>query len=422
MPLFGFSDITFNKDQSGRNGPLSSLELTPYTTTTLRYPADLGNWDKSHYLVFYIRQQKSTSTNYKYGQGNEADLDATISASKAASIISGMQNFESVASSFGGDILSKVNSGINSISGATGIDFSSSIKSPANIFGDVNMFINGSGTETEKIIDESVKKITGGSLDFLKTTKLTTDAIALYMPDTLSYSYTQSYENANIGEEIAGKAFAAGQSVAESYQKGGTSEAFNTTLKTAAMLGGEALRNAFGNATGKNTAKLGFTAVTGAVTNPMLELIYTSPNFRTFQFEFIFYPRDEKEAYEVQKILERFRFHQAPEIAGSGVVSSVGEGNVLGYLVPPSEFDIRFYYAGAQNPNIPPIATCVLTSIDINYAPNGWSAYEIPGENKPKLGRTGMPTAVQLILQFQETTYLTKSDYNSELAIGSSSL
>jgi hypothetical protein len=47
----------------------------------------------------------------------------------------------------------------------------------------------------------------------------------------------------------------------------------------------------------------------------------------------------------------------------------------------------------------------------MNYAPNGWSAYEVPGENNPSLGRTGMPVAIQLTLQFQEVTYLTKEDY-----------
>jgi hypothetical protein len=106
--------------------------------------------------------------------------------------------------------------------------------------------------------------------------------------------------------------------------------------------------------------------------NPMLEMIYKSPNFRQFQFDFTFYPRDEKEALEVQKIIERLRFHQAPELASA-----------QGFLIPPSEFDIKFYYGSSQNPNIPAIATCVLTNIDVNYAPNGFSAYEVPGENNP---------------------------------------
>jgi hypothetical protein len=49
----------------------------------------------------------------------------------------------------------------------------------------------------------------------------------------------------------------------------------------------------------------------------------------------------------------------------------------------------------------------------LNYAPNGFATYEVPGENGPKLGRTGMPVAMQMTLQFQEVTYLTKSDFTS---------
>jgi hypothetical protein len=94
------------------------------------------------------------------------------------------------------------------------------------------------------------------------------------------------------------------------------------------------------------------------------------------------------------------QYHQAPEFQ---------EGGGVGLLIPPSEFDLKFYYAGTENSNIPKIGTCVLRTIDVNYAPNGFSAYEIPGQNAPTVGGTGMPVTIQLTLQFQEITYLTKN-------------
>jgi hypothetical protein len=39
----------------------------------------------------------------------------------------------------------------------------------------------------------------------------------------------------------------------------------------------------------------------------------------------------------------------------------------------------------------------------------------VPGENKPSLGKTGMPVAIQMTLQFKETTYLTKEDFRQDL-------
>ena len=79
----------------------------------------------------------------------------------------------------------------------------------------------------------------------------------------------------------------------------------------------------------------------------------------------------------------------------------------MGLLIPPSEFDIKFFYAGRQNPNIPPIGTCVLTQIQVNFAPKGWTVYESVGENSAALGRTGMPVAIQMTLMFKETTIIT---------------
>jgi hypothetical protein len=211
-----------------------------------------------------------------------------------------------------------------------------------------------------------------------------------------------------MGNEIGGQALAAGKSAIDAYNKGGAESAGDSLKKSGLENIKEILAKGAGKITAsENTAKL-FLASTGRVVNPMLEMLYQSPNFRTFNFEFLFYPRDEREALEVQNILERLRFHQAPEILKEGGVAG-------GFLVPPSEFDIRFYYSGSENPNIPQIATCVLLTMDVNYAPNGWSAYEVPDEFKPSIGRTGMPTAIQLTLSFQETTYLTKDDFSENL-------
>jgi hypothetical protein len=104
---------------------------------------------------------------------------------------------------------------------------------------------------------------------------------------------------------------------------------------------------------------------------------------------------------EVSKLISRLRFHQAPEVAPNS-------GGF--FLVPPSEFDIKFMYNGKENPNIPKISTCVLQSIDVDYAPNGFSAYEVPGESASE-GRTGMPVAIRLSLNFKETEILTKASF-----------
>jgi len=400
MAFFGLSDITFNKGPPTRNGPLGALVKSDFETTTLRYPLDVGNYDKGHYMVFYIRTQKNTKFT---GRGEGLNDNLINSGSGVAS--GGITNQQSV-SKLVNNAANQLNSAllrastpvvnvINQIRGALG---QSSISNP---FGQSSIPFGGSSAASQAVFDNSFKKITGGRLDFIKQTSLTKDAIALYMPDSLLYSQQQAYDQLSLGSSIAGQVLAAGKSTFDQFKQTGkiTGEMSSSFAKSAAI--GAAAAVAL-----EKTGQLGqfVLAQTGQVLNPLLEMVYKSPNFRTFQFDFTFYPRDESEALEVQRIIERFRFHQAPELAQV----------TRGFLVPPSEFDIRFYYGGHLNVNIPAVATCVLTSIDINYAPNGFAAYEVPGENKPNLGRTGMPVAIQLTLQFQELTYLLKSDFISD--------
>jgi hypothetical protein len=400
MAFYGFSDITFDKNPGGDRGPLKDLVNNQFKTTTLRYPLDIGNYDKGHYMVFYIRQQEKTSFE-KRGDLDQELINSGSGIAKGG--ISAKNALGDIQNSVANEINSALNKFTNSItSGINQITQSVGLGSISNPFGQSSISFGGSSAASQALFENKLKAITGNRLDLLKTTVLTKDAIALYMPDTLLYSHQQSYDQLSLGTELGGQALAAGKSALEAYEQGGAGAAGESVLKTA----GEAAKQ-FGvqgvaNALGSGQTGQAILAATGRVINPMLEMVYKSPAFRTFQFDFTFYPRDEKEALEVQRILERFRFHQAPELlAGSE-----------GFLVPPSEFDIRFYYGGNLNPNIPGITTCVLTSIDINYAPNGFSAYEVPGENEPILGRTGMPVAIQLTLQFQEVTYLTKKDFN----------
>jgi len=412
MSLFGFGNIVFDKSNGDRTkGPLAALEKNQFEKTRLRYPIDLGQTDKAHYLVFYIREQ--TRTKFGSGAGGAANKNALEDATKSqvaagkAQIMGSIQKAKDAVnqakSGFASDVLDKLN-GISSqggIAGALSKVAGNVVGGINNVFGSTSVTFGGNSQATEDQIQTSIKKITGQNLEFLRTTRLTKDSIALYMPDTLQYGYSQTYDQLSLGGELGGQALAAGKSALEEYEKTGKiGDAFGSVLKSAGNVAGQKGVKKLGELTGNQQTAQAILASTGRVENPMLEMVYKSPAFRDFQFDFTFYPRDEREALEVQKIIKKFTFHQAPEIlAGAG-----------GFLVPPSEFDIQFYYNGAQNPNIPTVGTCILKGIQVNYAPNGFTAYEIPGENAPALGRTGMPVAIQITLQFQEVVILTKSD------------
>lgn len=341
MAIFSLQDLTYNT-------PVQILGGTEYENNIFRYPIDLGASDKGHYMIIHINAQKKTQV----AERREASDNPTIYDNRLQS-------------------------------GNLGI---------GGIFGEL---IGGAGS----LFPESVQQIFDDfipsseiSLGFVRTIYRTTDTIALYMPDTLAFTQNQSYSDLSlIGAIPAGLAIGAG--AIDSYNNSGgiSGQIRNLSPFVAAYA---ATQNSFLTAA--------FAAVTGTVINPMLEVIYTSPQFRMFRFDFMFYPRSQQEAQQVQGIVERLRFHQSPEIKKD----SYGF-----FLIPPSEFDIKFYYNGVENENIPKISTCILESLDLDYAPQGFAAYEVPGQYEPTVGGTGMPVGMRLSLNFKETEYLTKDNY-----------
>ena len=408
MPLFGFGDIQFKK---GSSGPLQSLVENKFTTSTLRYPLDIGNADKGHYMLFYIKKQaistasgESTPTGFTDAAAaalknpiSGAITDVLNSARNAVKTNVGGELANGIQNAFGqinnatggviGNLTSSVGSAFNSFKGAVG-NFN-------NPFGQPNIF-NVSGAVSQVINRDNIKSLVVNSGDLTRSIRNTTrtgQVIALYMPDTLQFDFTQNYENLS----LSGAAGAAAGAAIQKLNDGGGAGAAAGAAGTAALI--SAGKSYLASKVGEGVAGVGAFLAVGAVINPLLEVIYQAPQFRSFQYDFLFYPRDEREAVEVQKIIAALQYHQAPEFK---------EGSSGSLLIPPSEFDIEFYYGGKINENIPKTGNCVLKSIQVNYAPNGFSAYEVPGQNAT-VGGTGMPVAIQMSLQFQETSYLTKN-------------
>ena len=425
MAFFGLTDVKFNDTERRNFGPLAALEGSPFQKSTLRYPLNVGSTNMGHYMVFFVREQINSSYKAETRGGSsfeakdeQAIYDALKSAKefKGGGVGAGKKSFADKINAGLTNLASKGTAALTNKFGSGG--------AAGKISGAINGFVKGPQPQEQlketpsTSIETSIKSITdknratafGGAL---KRTQLTNEAIALYMPDTLNFDSTANYDSVKPGEEILGQLLTAAPNLIDSFKEGGLKGAANAALKSGLFK--EAAKAVLPKVATSAVGRLGIYAATGGVTNPMIELIYSSPELRSFQFEFFFYPRDEAEAYEVQKIIERFRFHQAPELQG-------GLNSQMGLLIPPSEFDIKFFYAGRQNPNIPPIGTCVLKSVQVNFAPRGFAAYETIGENNPALGRTGMPIVIQMSLSFQETTYITKEDFGSQQIRGGSSM
>lgn len=238
--------------------------------------------------------------------------------------------------------------------------------------------------------------------------------VSLYMPDTLNAQYNASYDELKLTDlgsgintlrtidQLAGPA----KSIVESYKSGGGGlGGVGSALKQAGNIagtdpaaislitrGGAALANKAGFGVNAGALEDVLLKGQGYAINPQLQMIYRGIGLRSFQLSFVFTPNSQGEANEVNYIVNLFKYHFAPTLISAKEVSSDSM-----YLVPPSIFTIEFMIGGKENPFLPKYGNCVLTDIDVNFAPNGWAAYD-----------DGAPVQSTLTMTFKETEILDK--------------
>ena len=104
-----------------------------------------------------------------------------------------------------------------------------------------------------------------------------------------------------------------------------------------------------------------FQRATGQVVNNNLELLFSGPKLRNFNYNFRFTPRDEAESNEIRKIIKFFKYSIAPQRSKGAI-----------FLKSPHVFELKYYYKnGEQHPFLNKIKTCACTNFSVQYAPDG---------------------------------------------------
>jgi hypothetical protein len=138
----------------------------------------------------------------------------------------------------------------------------------------------------------------------------------------------------------------------------------------------------------------------GVVSNSNLELLFSGPQLRGFQFGYVFSPRSEKEAIMCRKIIRFFK--QGMAAKKSNKTSGFGASSFL--LSTPNVFKLE--YKTNDNDDIKGLnkfKICALTNIQISYADGQWSAYD-----------KGQPVRTQMMLNFKELEPVYESDYQEK--------
>jgi hypothetical protein len=189
------------------------------------------------------------------------------------------------------------------------------------------------------------------SVQFTQPELKTVGTISLYIPETVNFTYAAQYDKLSLA-----------------------------TAAQQTPIIGKAAKAVLG-AVNSGPAKL-LLRGQGYAFNPQQQILFEGIDFRTYQLAFTFTPYSRQEARTVREIIKQFRLYAAPQIK---------EGAAGMFFIPPATFELDFRFNNSTNENISQVGESVITSIDVNYAPNGFSAHP-----------DGAPVQTTLTLQFKE--------------------
>ena len=150
-------------------------------------------------------------------------------------------------------------------------------------------------------------------------------------------------------------------------------------------------------------------SVTGLVLNPRVEKMFQQKELRQFTFSWDLYPRNADEVRTIKDIIDTFRYHAHPARMNDGDVdgkAATEDPQIM--LRVPAEFTVKFLSTESngsgtgfvENEYIPKISRCVITSISVDYTPNG-----VFGTLKDN-----SPVAYSLSITVSEIGQLTRED------------
>lgn len=140
----------------------------------------------------------------------------------------------------------------------------------------------------------------------------------------------------------------------------------------------------------------------GFAINPHLSVMFKGGNLRNHEFTWMFAPESVQESLEILNIIQVLRQSSLPQFFS----------NATALFDYPQMCKVKFYpwarnkgESGRLERDLYVIKQCVISDIDINYAPNGVPSF---------FAGTSLPTFIQLRLGLQEIEYHTQYDYGKE--------
>jgi hypothetical protein len=168
---------------------------------------------------------------------------------------------------------------------------------------------------------------------------------------------------------------------------GNAGAAAQSNIKTVQQLAASAFTEA---ATG--TSNL-LSRTTGQILNPNLELLFSAPTLRSFQFTFKLASRSEPESRMIRSIIRFFKQGSAPIKSGANL-----------FLKAPHTFQIQYLHKNKEHKFLNKFKECALQAFGVSYTPEGQYA----------TFNDGAMVSYQITMQFQELEPIFNDDYTND--------
>jgi len=206
--------------------------------------------------------------------------------------------------------------------------------------------------------------------------------IALYVPDALISTANVGYKAEGVGTFTRG-ALAV-------FDRGMSVEALKQAGEEIVNVAGTAINKMINAATGDVV-----NFVQGQAVNPMQEQMLDGVGFRSFNFEYQFWPKTPDEANMVQQIIYYFRTAMLPDTFGAA-----DESEAETFFNYPNIFDVEF--EGPVKDTVDGFLPMVCTKCDVDHF----------GGTKFATFYDGQPIHTNMSLSFTEIKILTQETYN----------
>ena len=261
----------------------------------------------------------------------------------------------------------------------------------------------GKGGNTE----DRVARYARNPTDFFRRNsyKKPIQTILLPIPSDIRDSNTVSYNEDKMNNiTAAGVGFT--EEVITEFGKGGfgaVGRAAKSALETAGMSADQAGDLSAKFFAGKAVSALGGNVTlnqllargSGQILNPNMELLFSGPTLRNFNFSFKITPRNKEESIQVKQIIRTFKRSMAPKAGGDKKGA---------FLNSPDIFELTYKQGRNKQQFLNSFKQCFLTNIGVNYTGEG--TYATYGD--------GTPISMIMNLSFKEVAPIYDIDYDMD--------